>query len=96
MNGARGRELSEAFHSGFSQLLLFGPSLGTGLAMHSLLRLHGPRAQPLPQPSQEITDFQGVTHESGASAQDRAAFNNHRVKYLPFDFPPECCSAMSR
>lgn len=47
--------------------------------MHSLLRLHGPRAQPLPQPTQEITDFQGVTHESGASAQDKAAFNNHKA-----------------
>lgn len=55
------------------------PSLGTSLAMHSLLRLHGPRAQPLPQPTQEVTDFQGVTHKSGASAQDKSAFNNHRA-----------------
>lgn len=47
--------------------------------MRSLLRLHGPRAQPLPQPTQEVTDFQGVTHESGASARDKAAFNNHEA-----------------
>lgn len=75
-----GRELSEGFiQSSVSYDRAFFSFLGTSLAMHSLLRLHGPRAQPLPQPTQEITDFQGGTHESGASAQDKAAFNNHKA-----------------
>lgn len=59
--------------------LFSGPSLiAASLAMRSLIRLHGARAQPLPQLTQKVTEFQGVTHESGASARDKAAFNNHK------------------
>lgn len=46
------------------------------VAMHAALHDAWATSLRLPQPTQEITDFQRLTHEPRGSAQDKAAFTD--------------------
>lgn len=48
-------------------------AFGTSVAMHALFCNASAMSHWLPQPTQEITDFPAITHESWRSAQDKAA-----------------------
>lgn len=84
-HAVRGRErkATKAFIQPlFSHEICFSTVFGISVAMRALFHGAWATSHPLPQPTQEITDFQGIAHESGRSAQDRAAFTTTLVLYI--------------
>lgn len=84
-HAVRGRErkATKAFIQPlFSHERRFSTVFGISVAMRALFHGAWATSHPLPQPTQEITDFQGIAHESGGSAQDKAAFTTKPVLYI--------------
>lgn len=73
---------TQRFHRRFQPCGKLLTVFGTSVAMHALFCDASATSHWLPQPTQEITDFQAITHESWRSAQDKAALTTALFLYM--------------